>query len=209
MTGTAARWSLVIALAAGCSSILPKAPPQEYYDLGYDAEPVQCAGSYAAPVEVWEFTAAAPYDRPDMIVTQGGEVSLSHGHQWVDRPGVLVAGKLIRDLNEGRLFPLAVSPRDPEGGALELTGNLYRFAWEKDGGSARARLEVDVVLRKTGDRTQMLLHKRYDLQSGPVTSPDDASRFARAMSGVVARFSSVLRHDLCAAARQIPTAGDR
>jgi ABC-type uncharacterized transport system auxiliary subunit len=189
----------LIGAVAGCSSILPKAPPEAFYDLTYDPQPVDCSASYGAPVEVWNFTAAGPYDRTDMVVTQGSEVSFSRGHQWVDRPGVLVAEKLIRDLSGGHLFPLAVSPRDPEGAPLELTGNLFRFAWAKDGGSARASFEADVILRKTGEPAQVILHKRYDVSSEPVTSTDDASAFARSMSEAVARFSAQLRHDLCVA----------
>jgi ABC-type uncharacterized transport system auxiliary subunit len=192
----------VIGAVAGCSSILPKAVPEAFYDLMYEPQPVDCGGSYGVPVEVWNFTAAGPYDRTDMVVTQGSEVSLSRGHQWVDRPGVLVAQKLIRDLSGGRLFSIAISPRDPEGAPLELTGNLFRFAWAKAGGSARASFEADVILRRTGEPAQILLHKSYDVSSEPVTSTDDASVFARAMSEAVARFSTQLRHDLCASLPQ-------
>jgi ABC-type uncharacterized transport system auxiliary subunit len=186
------RIALLIAVA-GCS-IVPKAPPQAYYDLEYETEQVPCDRSYSSPVEVWEFTAAAPYDRPDMVVTQGREVMPSPGHHWVDRAGALVASKLIRDFNSGNLFPLAVSPRAAHGSPLELTGNVYQFAWVKEGNSARARFEVDVVLRKPGE---ILLHKRYDLKSDPMSASDDAALFARAMSGVVRRFSTSLRRDLC------------
>jgi ABC-type uncharacterized transport system auxiliary subunit len=191
----AAGWFVLA--AAGCSSILPTAPPQAYYDLAYDPAPVQCARSYSSPVEVWDFSAVAPFDRAEMVVTQGREVSFSRGHQWVDRPDVMVAGKLIRDLGAGRLFPLAVSPRDPEGAPLEITGNLYRFAWEKDGGSARARFEADVILRKSGEPAQILLHRRYQVDSDALPATTDAAVFARAMSGVVGRFSALLRRDLC------------
>jgi ABC-type uncharacterized transport system auxiliary subunit len=194
---------LLLAAVAGCSSILPKAPPEAFYDLMYEAERVDCHAGYGEPVEVWNFTAAGPYDRTDMVVTSGREVSLSRGHQWVDRPGVLVAQKLIRDLSGGRLFTVAVSPRDPAGAPLQLTGNLYRFAWMKDGGSAHASFEADVILRRTGAPAQVLLHNRYDLNSEPVSTTDDASAFARAMSGVVARFSALLRRDLCAAGRSV------
>lgn len=189
----------VVAAVAGCSSILPKAPPEAFYDLMYDPQPVDCGAAYGDSVEVWNFTAAGPYDRTDMVVTSGREVSFSHGHQWVDRPGALVAQKLIRDLSGGRLFAVAVSPRDPEGAPLQLTGNLYRFAWVKDGGSAHASFEADVVLRRTAAPAQVVLHNRYDLDSEPVSATDDASAFARTMSGVVARFSALLRRDLCAA----------
>ena len=193
----------LLAALAGCS-ILPKAPAQSYYDLKYDPEPVRCARSYPSPVEVWELSAVSPYDRSDMVVSEGREVSLSRGHQWVDRSGALIAARLLRDLNGGRLFPLAVSPRDPHGAPLELTGTVYRFAWEKEGGSARARLDADVILRRTSEPPQVLLHKRYDVTSEPVASTDDASVFASAMSGVVGRFSVLLRHDLCDALSATP-----
>jgi ABC-type uncharacterized transport system auxiliary subunit len=205
-----APFVLIAVLATGCSSILPKAPPEEFYDVMYDPEPVACSGAYGAPVEVWNFTAAGPYDRTDMVVTAGRQVSFSKGHQWVDRPGVLVAQKLIRDLSTGRLFAIAVSPRDPEGAPLELTGDLYRFAWVRDGASAHASLKADVILRRSGAPAQIVLHKRYDLDSEPVAAADDATAFARAMSGVVARFSVLLRRDLCAALpRGSSTAGVR
>jgi ABC-type uncharacterized transport system auxiliary subunit len=190
---------VLVATAIGCSSILPKAPPETYYDLKYDPQPVDCAASYPSPVEVWNFAGTGPYDRTDMVVTEGREVSFSAAHKWVDRPGVLVAQKLLRDLGGGKLFPVAVSPRDPEGAPLQLNGTIYRFAWDKSGGSARAAFEADVILRKTGAADEVLLHKRYELSSQPVTATDDASVFALAMSGVVAQFSAALRHDLCAA----------
>ncbi len=186
-------------VVAGCSSILPRAPSETYYDLRYEAEPVRCAASYSSPVEVWSFAGAGPYDRTQMVVTDGREVSFSRGHQWVDRPGVLVAQHLMRDLSGGNLFTLAVSPRDPVGAHLALTGTLYRFAWAKEGGSARARLEADVVLRRTGTPGDVLLHRRYDLRSEPLGETDDASAFARAMSGVVSQLSTRVRRDLCAA----------
>jgi ABC-type uncharacterized transport system auxiliary subunit len=197
-----------VAVLAGCS-ILPKAPPQAYYDLKYDAEPVRCAASYSSPVEVWEFTAVAPYDRSDMVVTDGREVSVSPGHHWVDRSGALVAGKLLRDLNGGHLFPLAVSARDPQGAPLALTGNVYKFAWEKDGASARASFEADVILRSGATPAEILLHKRYAVRSEPISATDDASAFARAMSGAVGRFSALLRRDLCDALSSTARRGDR
>ena len=106
---------------------------------------------------------------------------------------------LRRDLDGSRLFPSVLSPRDAQVSSLELTGHLYRFAWERDGGSARAVLEVDVELQQTKDAPRMLLHKRYDLSSDPVAATDDAAAFARAMSTVIGRFSAALRQDLCSA----------
>ncbi len=200
-------WSLWAIVSTACASVLPKAPPQTFYDLAYAPEPVDCPNSYPSPVEVWNFSAAAPYDRPEMVVADGREVSFSRGHQWVDRPGVLVAQRLTRDLASGRLFPLAVSARDPEGAPLELTGTLYRFAWEREGGSPRAVLQADVVLRRTGSHPEVVLHQRYDASSDPETAADDAAAFARAMSGVVARLSMRVRHDLCAAAAGATRAG--
>jgi ABC-type uncharacterized transport system auxiliary subunit len=194
--------SLALA-AAACSVSLPKAPAQSYYDLEYSPEPVACARRWPSPVEVWQLAADAPYDRPDMVVLESkDQVAPSRGHQWVDRPGSLVAARLTRDLNGGGPFPLAVSPGDPQGAPLALTGNLYRFAWDESGGSARAIFEADLVLRRTGDRPEVLFHRRYRLGSPPVAATADASAFARAMSGVVSSFSTQIRRDLCDAAPQ-------
>ncbi len=190
----------------GCS-ILPKAPPHTFYDLEYQSAPVQCARTYSSPLEMWEFSAAPPYDRAEMVVTQGREVSVSQEHVWVDRSGALVSARLLKDLNAGHLFPLAVPARDAQGAALQLTGYLYRFAWEREGGSARASLQAEVVLRSTEDPARILLHKRYEVTSDPVASVDDAAAFARAMSGVVSRFSFLLRQDLCQVAPEPPAVG--
>ncbi len=200
---------LLSAGVAGCASILPKAPAKAYFDVQYGTERVACSRSDPSPVEVWSFTAAAPYDRTDMVVVDGREVSFAGDHQWVDRPGVLVAQALMRDLGGDRLVPLVVSPRDPAGAPLELTGTLYRFGWEKEGRSARATLEADVVLRSTGGGARILLQRRYDVDSAPEAATDDASAFARAMSGVVARLSVLVRRDLCTAivAQATPPAG--
>jgi hypothetical protein len=118
----------------------------------------------------------------------------------VDRPGVLVAQRLTRDLGSGLLFPLAVSPRDSQGEPLELTGTLYRFAWQREGASARAIVQAEVVLRRTGRHPEVLLRQRYDASSEPQATTDDAATFANAMSGVAARLSLLIRQDLCAAA---------
>lgn len=207
MSPRTALWSLAAIVVTGCASILPKAPPQTFYDVEYHPEPLDCAEAYPAPVEVWNFTAVAPYDRPEMVVTDGGEVSFSRGHQWVDRPGVLVAQRLTRDLGADRLFPLAVSPRDPEGAPLELSGTLYRFDWQREGKSARAVVQADVVLRRTRGHPEVLLHRRYEASSEPQEAADDAAAFARAMSGVVARLSTRVRRDLCATAVAAARAG--
>lgn len=190
---------------AGCASILPKAPSTTHYDLEYTPERVDCPRSWPAPVSVWGFGAAAPYDRNDMVVVDGRKVSFSEDHQWVARPGELVAQALMHDLAGGGLFPLVVSARDPGGAPLQLSGTVYRFAWEKQGGSARAALTVDVVLRRAGEGVQPLLHRRYELSSPPQAATDDASAFARAMSAVVGQLSTRVRRDLCAAIPEATT----
>jgi ABC-type uncharacterized transport system auxiliary subunit len=202
-----AAFIAVASVISGCSAMLPRAPAQTYYDLRYDATSVACGGAFAAPVEVWNFTAAGPYDRTDMVVSDGRRLSFSRSHEWVARPGVLVAESLRHDLNAAHLFPLAVSPRDARAGALELTGNLYRFVWEREGGSAQAHLEADVVLRTADDPPRLLLRNRYDFFSEPVAATDDSAQFARAMSGAVAKLSIVVRRDLCAAAEGRTSAG--
>jgi ABC-type uncharacterized transport system auxiliary subunit len=193
MRATAAA---AVAAALAACSVLPKSPDKESFDLRYRTEPVACRESFSSPLELPDFVAEAPFDRTEMVVTQGREVRPSRGHLWVDRPGAMVAATLRRDLDATNLFPSVLSPRDAQVSSLELSGHVYRFAWDRNGQSAHAVFEADVEFQRN-DR--LLLHKRYDLSSDPVAATDDAAAFARAMSSVVGRFSVALRQDLCAA----------
>ncbi len=197
---------LAVLFLAGCSSLLTtEAPAPVYYEPQYDVSPVSCPASFRGVLRVWDFSAASPFGRPEMVVLKaGGEVQYSGTYQWVSSPGVLVAEDLTRDLSAGGLFPLVVTGDSPLSASLSLSGRVDRFAWERKGDASRAVLKVETSLVESGSGKHVLFHHIYDMSSPPFQG-SDAALFARAMGELMGRFSERFRKDLCAAAVRGPS----
>jgi ABC-type uncharacterized transport system auxiliary subunit len=182
----------------GCSSLLlPKSPPPVYFRLEYKSVGVECAKSFTRGLRVWDFITSSPFDQSDMVVIDHGQqVSFSGSFQWITSPGTMVAESLLRDLNEGSLFPQVVSGDSPIDVPLALTGHVFTFAWMRQGSTARAMLQVEVSLSSTGATSRLIFRRTYELKSAPFTE-DTAATFARAMSGIVSQFSQQLQRNLC------------
>ena len=189
---------LTISPVTGCSSLLlPTSPPPVYYRLEYKSVKVECAKSFTGGLRVWDFITSSPFDQSDMVVIDHGQqVSFSGSFQWITSPGTMVAESLLRDLNEGSLFPQVVSGDSPIDVPLALTGHVFTFAWVRQGSTARARLEVEVSLSSAGVKNRLIFRRTYELKSEPFVE-DTAAAFARAMSGIVSQFSQQLQSDLC------------
>jgi ABC-type uncharacterized transport system auxiliary subunit len=182
----------------GCSSLLlPTSPPPVYYRLEYKSVKVECAKSFTGGLRIWDFITSSPFDQSDMVViNHGQQVSFSGSFQWITSPGTMVAESLLRDLNEGSLFPQVVSGDSPIDVPLALTGHVFTFAWVRQGSTARAMLQVEVSLSSTGAENRLIFRRTYELKSAPFAE-DTADAFARAMSGIVSQFSQQLQRDLC------------
>jgi ABC-type uncharacterized transport system auxiliary subunit len=182
----------------GCSSlIVSSTPPPVYYQLDYAPPEAKCAMSFKEGVRVRQFTASSPFDRTAMVVTKPkGEVLYSEAFQWVAPPGRLIAESLLRDLNQGNLFPQAVSGADTTNVPLELTGHVFAFAWERTGSAAFPVIEVEVSLTGGQSPGRVVFRKNYRLQ-GKALGSDDAEAFAGGMSSLMRDFSERLQQDLC------------
>lgn len=190
-------FGVLITLAVGCGSLLPKSAPPVYYQLDYQPPPVSCRERFDKAVRVMQFLASSPYGRTEMVVLQPqGKVASSSGFQWVSSPGTLVSENLLRDLTQSHLFPQVVSANQPANVPLELSGHVFIFAWDRSSGFSRAVLKVEVSLVGTEKVRQVLFHRGYDLQSEPVTENTSAA-FAGAMGEVMKSFSGKLQQDLC------------
>ena len=191
----------LLRMLAGCSSMLTTAlPPPVDYQLDYPAVAVACAQGFSAGVRVLDFSTAAPFDRPEMVVVRpGGEVRFSGDFQWVEAPGRMLSEALERDLSAGTEFPLVFGADAPVAVPLELTGRVFRFAWERRGKNSQGVLKVEVSLLEAGPPLRVLFHRVYELRS-PLRARSDSSLFAAGMSALAGRFSLELRRDLCAAA---------
>ena len=197
-------WIIVMIFGlAGCSSILTSEKPAPvYYQIEYEAAPVDCEHSFNQQVWVWEFSAASPFNRAEMVVVQpGGEVRFSDAYQWVASPGVMLAEHLARDLSTGELFPLVVTGTRPGIIPLELSGRVYRWAWEEEGEVSRAVLKIELSLIETGAEREVVFHRMYNLRS-QAFDKDNSVLFAQAMGDLVGRLSGNIRRDLCRVAAE-------
>ena len=185
-------------LGAGCSSLLiSSASPPTYYQIEYAPSEAKCSKTFGGAVKVWDFSTSSPYDRPEMVVLEGGrQVLYSDAHQWVSRPGTMVAQSLIRDLDLDSLFPQAVGANSPVVAPLELSGRVLVFGWEKRGDQFKAVFQAEVSLTEAGGSGKILFKESYRFESKPLKS-NTPSEFARAMSGLVKGFSTSLRRALC------------
>jgi uncharacterized lipoprotein YmbA len=198
MTGKIAALCLIWLALSGCSSLIfkpSKAP--ELYQVPYNPQVVSCPGRFEQGVRVWEFSAAAPFDRPGMVVREGSsQLLLSRESQWIASPGAILADHLYQDLIQGSLFPEVATGATPRVPPLTLTGRIFDFAWNKEV-TSRAELKVEAILAGEGRGEQMIyFHKVYTL-TGERLLQNTPNAFAEAMGRLLGEFSQRLQSDLC------------
>jgi ABC-type uncharacterized transport system auxiliary subunit len=201
-----------LAFLPGCSSILfktSKAP--ELYQVPYVPQVVSCPCRFSQGVRIWVFSAAAPLDRPNMVVRDGDQqVLLSRDNQWVASPGAMVTEHLYRDLTQGSIFSEVTTGATPRDLPLTLTGRIFDFAWVKEGATSRAELKLEATLAGDSQGEGILyFHKVYTL-TGDRLLQTTPNTFAEAMGRLLGDFSRRLQSDLCTVARdQGPHPGTR
>jgi uncharacterized lipoprotein YmbA len=204
MTGKIAAICLIALALSGCSSLIfktSKAP--ELYQAPYAPQVVSCSGRFGDGVRVWEFSAAAPFDRPGMVAREGNsQLLLSRENQWIAPPGAMLTEHLYQDLIQGPLFTQVTTGATPGVPPLTLTGRIFNFAWGKAGVTSRAELKVEATLAgDTEGRSIVYFHKVYAL-TGEGLIENTANAFAEAMGRLLGDFSQRLQSDLCTVASQ-------
>ncbi|HYA39843.1 MAG TPA: ABC-type transport auxiliary lipoprotein family protein [Syntrophobacteraceae bacterium] len=189
-------YSCLLLTLSGCGSLFSKAPAPDYYQIDYPYEPSACDKPFPGAVRLWPFSAAAPFDREEMIATSPSlQVRFSPHYKWVSPVGDMVANNLMRDLSFGKIFEDVVPAGDPMAAEYGIGGQIYRFALEENGSSPHALLDLEISLWQEKPRT-VIFRRHFHYESPPLTStgPDD---FARAMAGLASKLSTDLRNDLC------------
>lgn len=189
----------LLSFCAGCMGALTTAAPPVYFELSY-APPAAapCAQTIYESLEVRPFSAAAPYDREEMIILEPSrKVRFSPHYRWITPPGAMIADKLTRDLAAGAPFPQVVASAGPMHGDIQLSGHVHAFAWEDHGEEGqRALLDVQVSVWREKPIRRVLFQKQYRL-AGDRSASASPEQFAEAMSLLIARLSSQLQEDLC------------
>ena len=180
-----------------CMGSLSTKHPPDYYGLDYPVQAADCGRNEQGGLRVWSFTASAPFNRAEMVITDPSrQVRYSAKHQWVAPPGEMIADVLLRDLSRNSMFSKTVSAGDPFIAQNEMSGHIFRFGWEELNSQGRAILEVEVSLWREKPKRAVLFRKHYRLESEPLAelSPE---AFARTMSGLVQRLSMQFQQDIC------------
>ncbi len=190
--------SIVLLGLTACLGRFTSSESPHYYEVDYRLSPFACESRFDKGLRLWHFSAAAPYDRDEMIViSPSRRVKLSPTYRWIALPGIMISDRLLQDLGDSGLFPRVVGTADASRPPMHLGGSIFRFAWEEHGASGRAVLDIEVRLWTEEPKSDVLFHKRYRLEGEPA-SEGDSERFAAEMSGLVQLLSTQLQRDLCA-----------
>jgi len=198
------RSSLIILAAVmtwGCAgSIIPKSPPMYYHQLNYSYHNVapHCSTFQNKIIKVWEFHAISPFDSTEMVVESNNtQVLVSKSHQWIDRPGVLLAEWLRKDIDRDGMFSGAYETIEAGGNliGMELSGVVERWSWVKTEKGYIASMEVTLTVWQRQPTASILFKKHYKLESQP-SSINDPEAFAKAMTELVAKLSHRFRKEL-------------
>jgi ABC-type uncharacterized transport system auxiliary subunit len=186
-----------VSLLSGCSSLFPKAPAPDYYQIDYPFQAASCDKPFSGAMQIWSFSASSPFDTEQMVVTSPSlQVRFSSHYKWVSPAGDMVANNLMRDLSLGKVFENIVPAGNPISAEYGMSGQIYQFTLEETGSSSHAVLDLEISLWHEKPRT-VLFRKHFHYQSPPLTSTGP-EEYAAAMAGLVSQLSTDLRNDLCA-----------
>jgi len=195
---------LIILLAVitwGCAgSIIPKSPPMYYHQLDYSYHTIAppCSTFQNKIIKVWGFHSISPFDSTEMVVESNNiQVLVSKSHQWIDRPGVLLAEWLRKDIDRDGMFSGAYETIETGVSlvGMELSGVVERWSWVKTEKGYIAAMEVTLTVWQKQPTASILFKKHYKLESQP-SSVNDPEAFARAMTELAVKLSQTFRKEL-------------
>jgi len=193
---------LALMTAQGCSSLLVKSTPAPVrYQLDYAVPEVSCPAAFEQGLRIWDLMSTSPYDQTGMVVVGAeGQVEYSGKYQWVSPPGTLIAQRLLQDLSRSDLFSQVVAANAPQNPPLELTGQVFTFAWHNTGKGFQPVLNLKLDLTRNGTHPEVVFRRTYQM-AGDVYQNNDPQHFVQAMDALMRDFSQQLQEDLCRAAQ--------
>jgi cholesterol transport system auxiliary component len=172
----AALGLLSVLLAAGCSSLLPKAPPPPaFYALdGAPAatRPFPVATANAGPTLVVEAPrAAAGYDSARIVYARAPHRLESYVQSvWVDTPARMLAPLMVAALARSAAFSAVVTAPSSATGDLRIDTELLRL--EHDFTSSPSQLRLTLRARIIDERTRRVMAGRDFEQAAAAPSED-------------------------------------
>jgi ABC-type uncharacterized transport system auxiliary subunit len=156
-------WLAGCALVAGCQS-LPPAPTDRYFRL-----PDAAGGAVAAQpwtggsIEVRELRADGPYLDRAILYTHAGHATELESYRyayWLYAPPRLIQQAMIARFSRSRLAPTIVEDDRGPDPIFVVSGRILRFEQVLGPGGAHADVELELEIRRGGQR-RPLLRKKY------------------------------------------------
>ncbi len=163
----------VLALGSGCSSLLPKPPPQPaFYSLGgaragpLAARPTAPAMSTVSPqaptLIVNPPRAASGFDSQRMIYQrQAYQVEYFAHSEWVDTPARMLAPLLVAAVEGAGAFRAVVPTPSAAAGDMRLETEIVRLQQMFDGPPSRVRFTLRAYLVDNATR-QVMARREFD-----------------------------------------------
>ena len=163
---------LALVLAAGCSSLLPKPPPQPaFYSLDGAAATRPALARAALPMETERAAptlivnpprATAGFDSQRIIYTRESHRLEYFAHsEWADTPARLLAPLLVAALDDKLAFRAVVMAASVAAGDLRLDTEIVRLQQNFDAQPSRVRFTLRAVMVDNATR-RVLAWREFD-----------------------------------------------
>lgn len=191
---------LSFAMLCGCmGSFIPKSPPFQYHQLDYSYQKIDapCKNLSSRILKIWPFHATTPFDGLEMVVEENKiNLALSRTHQWIDKPGALLAEWIRKDIDRDGMFAGAFESIEiSEETGMELGGVVERWSLVRADGSYSAKMETTITVWQKKPTRAIIFKKHYALEE-PVGLFKDPDAFVRAMSRLATKISEDFRREL-------------
>ena len=163
---------LALVLAAGCSSLLPKPPPQPaFYSLDGAAATRPALARAALPTEMERVAptlivnpprATAGFDSQRIIYTRESHRLEYFAHsEWADTPARMLAPLLVAALDDKLAFRAVVMAASVAAGDLRLDTEIVRLQQNFDAQPSRVRFTLRAVMVDNATR-RVLAWREFD-----------------------------------------------
>ena len=179
LSAASLAFALALALAGGCSSLLPKPPPQPaFYSLDGAPATRPALARAALPMEMVAPTlivnpprATAGFDSQRIIYTRESHRLEYFAHsEWADTPARMLAPLLVAALDDKLAFRAVVMAASVAAGDLRLDTEIIRLQQNFDTQPSRVRFTLRAVMVDNATR-RVLAWREFD-ETVAATSDD-------------------------------------
>lgn len=167
--------ALMLAVTAGCSSLIPeKAGEPKYYSLDYTGKPPATISAAAdGPVILVLPTRGAPgFDQARMAyVRQAHQIEYFAENQWVEAPARMLTPMLVSALERSGGFRAVLAAPSAGMGQVRLSTEIVRLQQEFMGAPSKVRFTLRARLIEDGTRSVIATREFEAVADAPSENP--------------------------------------